>query len=82
MASIQYQTEVPFDANLKDAGFTSDSLSGTIIGSFVVNGVYITAGAPIVVAGFYAPGALIQNVVDGNVYRNSGTTAAPVWVAI
>lgn len=83
MADIQYNTG-PFewDANLKDVGYTSDTLSSTISGSLIIDGVYIVAGAPAATAGYFAPGCLIQNVVSGLVYRMSGTTAAPAWTAL
>jgi len=47
-----------------------------------IQGQKTTAGAPVATADQFAGGCMIQNQADGNVYRNSGTTAAPVWTVV
>jgi len=42
----------------------------------------IPNGTPVTTASLFAPGALITCLEDSKVYRNSGTTAAPVWDSI
>ena len=39
----------------------------------------IPSGSPVTTASLFAPGALITSLDDSIIYRNSGTTAAPVW---
>lgn len=42
----------------------------------------IPHGTPVTTASLFAPGALITSLQDSKVYRNSGTTAVPVWDSI
>ena len=42
----------------------------------------IPNGTPVTTASLFAPGALITCLEDSKIYRNSGTTAAPVWESI
>ena len=42
----------------------------------------IPNGEPVTTASLFAPGALITCLEDSKIYRNSGTTAAPVWDSI
>lgn len=39
----------------------------------------IPTGTPVTTASLFAPGALITVLDDSKIYRNSGTTAVPVW---
>jgi hypothetical protein len=71
MGGINYFRTVPFNVAIINAWKDQDSL----ISSAQKN----TTGAPDADAGYYVVGALIQNVVSGIIYRNAGTTAAPVW---
>ena len=85
MANVQYDIgPAAFDANLQDMGLASEaaSLNSGATVQLIVNGTYTLAGAPAATAGYFAPGCLITNIVDGDVYRNDGSTAAPVWVAL
>lgn len=81
MADINYQTVVPWDVDMADVGF-ADADNGTILKGLAINGLKKTAGAPAATVGVWLPGALVQNVADGDLYRNSGTTAAPVWTLV
>lgn len=83
--SIQYNIgPLAWDENLYDAGYTSEAsaLISNSTAPLIVSGSYVVAGVPAATAGYFAPGALINNLVDGDVYRNSGTVASPVFVAI
>lgn len=64
-------TEIP---TLINAGVNEDGL--------YVSGQWTTAGAPTNTPDIYIAGALIQNIVDANVYQNTGTTAVPNFQAI
>lgn len=81
MAHIQYKRNVTWDSALSDLGFTDVVVSG-ITQSLVINGNKTTSGAPASTAGYFAPGCLIQNLVTGVMYVNTGSTAAPVWTVI
>lgn len=72
--SVQYSTEVNWDLTLADLGLTSDG--------FVCTGLKTTTGAPAATAGKFIAGAIIQNIVSGELYQNTGTTASPVWSLI
>ena len=80
--SVQYQTVVPFDVNLRDAEFTDTDTLPAALQGLVIRGVYITDGAPTVVAGKYLVGAEIINAIDGETYKNVGTTAVPSFAII
>lgn len=42
----------------------------------------IPSGTPVTTADLFAPGALVTSLEDSKIYRNSGTSAAPVWDSI
>lgn len=81
MANINFDTVVKWDVAMADVGY-ADADNGTILKGLAINGIKTTTGAPTATAGQWLPGALVQNVVSGILYRNSGTTASPVWSAI
>lgn len=74
MAHIQYVRNVDWDADLSDLGLNETGL--------VIDGLKTTSGAPTATAGKFAPGAIIQNIVTGVLYANTGTTASPVFGVI
>jgi len=39
-------------------------------------------GVPPIVAELFDVGCVVQDVLGGAVYRNSGTSAVPVWTAL
>jgi hypothetical protein len=78
MAQIEYKTVVSWDVALVDVGFADSSVSSGLKG-LAINAIKITTGAPQANNGYFIPGALIQNSVDGTLYINSGTTAAAIW---
>lgn len=55
--------------------FDMDPLTG-----LVIRGTVITT--PPTTAGCFVPGAILQDIENGDVYRNDGTTAVPDWVNI
>lgn len=81
MAHVQYKMTVEWDADLRDIGY-ADTLGGNPISGLVVNATKITTGAPAATAGYFAPGAIIQNAISGVLYSNTGSTASPVWSVI
>ncbi len=78
MAFVQYKKVVIWDASLVDVGFSDTDVSSGLKGG-AINALKITTGAPATNAGYFLPGAVITNVIDGTEYINSGTQAAPVW---
>lgn len=74
---IQYLTVVNWDVNLADVGF-ADADNKNLAG-LAIFALQLVAGAPTATVGQWLPGAMVHNVVDGNVYQMTGTTAAPVW---
>lgn len=78
---LNYKQVVNWDANVIDVGFygSEQSVPSTLRG-LAGAGVYIVAGAPASVVGQWAPGAIVQNAIDGTMYIMNGTTAVPTWV--
>jgi len=81
MADINYETKVPWDSTLADVGF-ADADNNSILKGLAMNALKVTSGAPAATAGYWLPGAIIQNVITGVLYVNTGTTASPVWSII
>lgn len=79
---MNYQTVVDWDVNLRDVWFTDADTLPTALQGLVKSGIYITAGAPTATAGKFIPGAIVQNAVTGDVYRNQGSTATPIFVTM
>ena len=75
---IQYDTVVSWDSTLIDVEYTDTE--NALVKGLVEHAIKITTGAPAATAGYFIPGAIIQNAYDGTLYINTGTTAAPVWV--
>jgi hypothetical protein len=77
---VQYKTNVLWDSSLVDlqlldtSGVVPVALRGLVIMAFK-----ITTGAPAATAGYFAPSAMIFNLVDGTWYQMTGSTAAPAW---
>src|ERR1035437_5910168 len=78
MANVQYNTVVEWDIAMTDVGY-ADADNGTVLKGLAINGLKITTGAPAVVPMHWLPGALVQNIIDGTQYINTGSTASPVW---
>jgi hypothetical protein len=81
MADINFDTVVPWDSTLADVGY-ADADNGTILKGLVINALKTTTGAPTATAGKFLPGAIVQNVVSGITYINTGSTASPVFEPI
>lgn len=71
---IQYYRNVNWDAALQDLETNETGL--------VIQCQKITTGAPTATAGKFVAGALVQNIVSGVVYQNTGSTASPVFAAM
>lgn len=80
--SVQYQTNVPWDATLIDLEYTDSSTAPAAIQGLVKYAIKVTTGAPAATAGKFIEGAIISNAVDSNAYMNTGTTASPTWTVI
>lgn len=80
MAFTQYRTVVSFDTSLVDLGKADSNISSGLKGLHI-DGIKITAGQPDATkhANRFIPAAKIYNAVDGTEWRNTGTSAAPVW---
>ncbi len=68
---IEYKRTVSWDLTLINIGVNQDGL-GTC-------GQKVTSGPPAVKPNRFIAGAIIQNIVDGHVYQNAGSSASPVW---
>lgn len=80
---IQYAQTVSWDAEIIDVGFLGSEQSVPLVLRGLAScGIKITTGAPAATVGHWIPGATIQNAVSTVFYRNSGSTASPVWTAI
>lgn len=77
--SVQYSTEVSWDADLIDVDFINASTAPFALQGLAKMAVKITTGAPTATVGKFIPGAIVINAVSGLVYRNSGSTASPAW---
>lgn len=83
MADVQYRSVVSWDANIVDVGFmSSDNTVPSALAGLAIDATQIVTGAPAATVGHWIPGAIIQNAIDGTVYQNRGTTAAPVWALV
>lgn len=78
---MQNLTNVSWDLTLTDLVLLpSTAFTRPInIAGLVTSAVKMTTGAPTATAGKFIPNAIIQNAIDGGVYQNTGSTAAPVW---
>lgn len=77
---IQYSTKVEWDAELADVGF-ADADDSALAG-LAISGLKTTTGAPAAIADRWLPGAIVQNVFDGEAFINDGSTATPTWKLI
>ena len=77
---MNYHTVVSWDSSLADV-VNANADNGTILKGLAVRALKITTGAPAAIAGRWLPGAIVQNLISGVVYRMSGSTAAPAWTA-
>ncbi len=79
---VQYRTNVSWDTSLRDLQFLDSTNPDPTLNGLVQSAVKTTTGAPTATAGYFMPGAIIQNAVDGTFYVNTGTTAAPVFTIV
>jgi len=71
---INYKRTVEWSTALVNVGLNEDGL--------ITCGQKNTTGAPATTAGKYIKGSLIQNMISGLLYVNTGTTAVPVWTVL
>lgn len=80
---INYKQVVIWDATLIDVAFLGSEQSVPLaLRGLAIGACKITTGAPTATVGQWAPSAIVQNLVSGVNYQNTGTTAAPVWSII
>lgn len=77
---MNYKTDVDWDTTLFDLWFTD--IDNTVAKGLVYSAFKNTAGAPTATAGFFMVGAVVTNAVTGIQYKNTGTTASPVFTVI
>lgn len=77
---IQYKTDVDWDTTLFDLEYTD--IDNTVAKGLVARACKNTSGAPAATAGYFMVGAVVTNAVTGIQYKNTGTTASPVWSVI
>lgn len=82
--SVQYKTNVLWDKTLASLMLVEDTPTTreAKIAGLVQSAVKITSGAPTATAGKFMPSALVWNAIDGNLYKNSGSSASPVFTVI
>ena len=68
---INYKQNIPADATLINVG--------TNLQSLITCGQKTTSGAPDTTANKYISACFIQNIADGTLYVNMGSTASPSW---
>lgn len=76
---IQYRMNVTWDVTLRDLQFVDSSSVDPTLNGLVQSAIKTTTGAPTATAGYFMPGAIIQNAVSGLIYQNTGSTASPAW---
>lgn len=81
MSTMNYELNPGYDTDILIACTLGNVVPNEFVG-LVYQAVKMTTGAPTAVAGVYIPGAIVQNAGSGVVYRNSGTTASPVFTAM
>lgn len=73
---------VTWDTTLRDLMYVDANNPDATLNGLVQSAIMTATGAPAATAGYFMPGALIQNAVDGTLYLNTGTTAVPVWTIV
>ncbi len=77
----EFQTNVMWDLTLTDIEcLNSQSPTGDVQG-LVKRAIKLSGTVPDAVVGKYIPGALVVNSATGVWYRNTGTTASPVFTS-
>lgn len=75
----QYQTNVDWDLTLTDIVCVNSQAASGVFQGLVTHATKVSGTVPDAVAGKYTQGASVQNVATGVWYRNTGTTASPVF---
>lgn len=74
-----YQTTVMWDTTLTDIECVNSQYAPLELQGLVSHAKKVSGTAPDAVAGKFAQGATILNLVTGEWYRNTGTTDLPIW---
>lgn len=77
---MNYKTDVDWDTTLFDLWFTD--IDNTAAKGLVYSAFKNTSGAPAATAGYFMVGAVVTNAVTGIQYKNTGSTASPVWSVV
>lgn len=75
----QFQTSVMWDLTLTDIVCTNSQYAPLEQQGLVKHASKVSGTIPDAVAGKYAPGATVENLITGVWYRMTGSTASPVF---
>lgn len=75
----EFQTSVVWDLTLTDITAVNSQAASLGFQGLVTHAVKVSGTNPDAVAGKYTQGASVHNVATGVWYRNTGTTASPVF---
>lgn len=75
----EFQTNVMWDLTLTDIVCTNSQYAPLALQGLITRASKVSGTVPDAVAGKYAPGATVLNLVSGVIYRNTGSTATPVF---
>lgn len=74
-----FQTTVMWDTTLTDIVATNSQFAPQDLQGLVTHASKVSGTVPTAVANKYAPGATVHNILTGVWYRNTGSTASPVF---
>ncbi len=75
----EFQTNVMWDLTLTDIYCTNSQYAPLPLQGLVTHASKVSGTVPAAIAGKYAPGADVLNILTGIRYRNTGTTASPAF---
>ncbi len=75
----EFQTNVMWDLTLTDIICTNSQYLPLELQGLVTHATKFEGTVPDAIAGKYTQGASVQNILTGVWYRNTGTTASPVF---
>lgn len=75
----EFQTSVMWDLSLTSIEAIPSQAANGVFQGLVTKAVKVSGTVPTAVAGKYVPGAAVHNAATGVWYRNTGSTASPVF---
>lgn len=75
----EFQTNVMWDLTLTDIVCTNSQYAPQDLQGLVKSASQVSGTTPTATTGKFAPGATIHNILTGVWYRNTGSTASPVF---